>query len=89
MSPPLGIATWPEIEAVTPVMAATMRAYLTQIATTLRPGSVVGAELALRCFAEFLNEHHPDITTVAAVTRAHVEAYKPWLADRPGQKVPR
>lgn len=89
MSLPLVLSTWPEIETASPTMAATMRAYLVQIATTLRPGSVVGAELALRCFAQFLNEHHPQVTTVAAVTRAHIEAYKPWLADRPEQKVPR
>jgi hypothetical protein len=31
----------------------------------------------------------PEIVSVAAVTRRHIEDYKPWLAARPGQKVAR
>ena len=89
MSAPERLATWPQIEASAPVMAATMRRYLQQVACSLRPGSVSGIELGLRGFAGFLLEAHPEVTTVAAVTRAHVEAYKPWLAARPGQRVPR
>jgi hypothetical protein len=89
VSAPLALVTWEEIEAAAPVMAATMRRYLQQIACSLRPGSVTGVELGLRSFAGFLLETHPDVTTVAAVTRAHIEAYKPWLAARPGQRVPR
>jgi site-specific recombinase XerD len=89
VSAPERLATWPQIEAAAPVMAATMRRYLQQIACSLRPGSVTGVELGLRSFAGFLLETHPDVTTVAAVTRAHIEAYKPWLAARPGQRVPR
>ena len=83
MSAPLALATWPQIEAAAPVMAATMRRYLQQIACSLRPGSVTGVELGLRSFAGFLLEAHPEVTTVAAVTRTHIEAYKPWLAARP------
>jgi hypothetical protein len=86
---PLALATWDKIEASAPVMAATMRRYLQEIACSLRPGSVAGVELGLRAFAGFLLEAHPEVTTVAAVTRAHIEAYKPWLAARPGQRVPR
>src|SRR4051812_31341551 len=89
MSVPLALATWDEIEQSAPVMAATMRAYSQQVACSLRPGSVVGVELGLRAFAGFLLEAHPDVTTVAAVTRAHIEGYKPWLAARPGQRVAR
>src|SRR3954469_13441490 len=89
MSLPLALATWDEIEAAAPVLAATMRAYSQQVACSLRPGSVVGVELGLRAFAGFLLEAHPDVTTVAAVTRAHIEGYKPWLAARPGQRVAR
>ena len=55
----------------------------------LRPGSVVGADLALRSFAAFLVECAPDVHTVADVVRWHVEDYKPWLASRPGQNKPR
>jgi site-specific recombinase XerD len=48
--------------------------------------SVRGADLALRSFATFLVEQHPEITTVPAVTRVHVEDYKPWLIVRPGRR---
>ena len=41
---------WAELEPAVPQVAATMRRYLTQIGCVLRPGSVGGADLALRCF---------------------------------------
>jgi hypothetical protein len=44
---------WAELEAAVPRVAATMRRYLAQIGCVLRPGSVGGADLALRCFAAF------------------------------------
>ena len=47
------------------------------------------ADLALRSFAAFLLEVAPDVTSIAQVTRRHVEDYKPWLAARPGQNNPR
>ena len=89
MSGPLLLPRWDEFAAQRPALTATMRRYLTQIACTLRPGSVNGADLALRCFMAFLTQCHPEIDSVAAVTRHHIEDYKPWLAARPGQKVAR
>jgi len=80
---------WAELEAAVPQVAATMRRYLTQIGCVLRPGSVGGADLALRCFAAFLVETVPEVTSIAQVTRRHIEDYKPWLAARPGQNKPR
>src|SRR6185312_11706185 len=44
--------------------------------------------LALRSFAAFLAEAAPQITSLAAVTRRHIEEFKPWLAARPGQNKP-
>jgi site-specific recombinase XerD len=85
MSLPIAFPTWDEIDAAAPQLAATMRAYLTQVATTLRPGTVRGADLGLRCFAQFLIEEHPEVTAVAQVRRTHIEDYKPWIADRPGR----
>ncbi len=85
MSAPARYLTWDEIEQPAPVLAETMRAYLRQIACTLRPASVNNAGQALRSFAEFLLTTSPGILTTAAVTRAHIEAYKPWLADRTGR----
>jgi site-specific recombinase XerD len=93
--PPLGVngmgalAGWADLEAAAPQVAATMRRYLTQISCVLRPGSVGGADLALRCFAAFLAQAAPEVTSIAQVTRRHIEDYKPWLAARPGQNKPR
>lgn len=80
---------WAELEAAIPQVTATMRRYLTQIGCVLRPGSVGGADLALRCFAAFLTQAAPEVTAIAQVTRRHIEDYKPWLAARPGQNKPR
>jgi hypothetical protein len=89
VSAPERLASWPQIEASAPVMAATMRRYLEQIACSLRPGSVHNADQALRAFAGFLHEATPEVVTVAAVTRGHIQAYKPWLAARVGRDGPR
>jgi site-specific recombinase XerD len=65
-----------------------MRRYLAQIGCVLRPGSVSGADLALRSFAAFLAQTAPEVSYLAQVTRRHIEDYKPWLAARPGQNKP-
>src|SRR5438067_344254 len=83
------LAAWADLEPALPQITATMRRYLTQIGCVLRPGSVGGADLALRCFAGFLIENAPEVTSTAQVTRRHIEDYKPWLARRPGQNKPR
>ena len=89
MSGPLLLPTWEQLAGTKPQVVATMRRYLQQIACVLRPGSVTGAELALRSFAAFLAETAPEVTSNADVVRRHVEDYKPWLAARPGQNRPR
>jgi site-specific recombinase XerD len=89
VSGPLLLPTWEQLEAQAPAVVASMRRYLDQIACSLQPGSVMCADLALRCFATFLTKEAPEVASVAEVTRRHVEDYKPWLAARPGQKVPR
>ena len=83
------LPAWADLEPAVPQIAATMRRYLTQIGCVLRPGSVSGADLALRSFAAFLAETAPEVTSTAQVTRRHIEDYKPWLAARPGQNKPR
>ena len=77
------LPAWAELEPALPQIAATMRRYLTQIGCVLRPGSVSGADLALRSFAAFLAETAPEVTSTAQVTRRHIEDYKPWLAAPP------
>ncbi len=79
------LPTWDQLDAAIPQVVATMRRYLVQIAAVLRPGSVGGADLALRSFAAFLTEQAPDLRTLDQINRRHVEDYKPWLAARPGQ----
>lgn len=62
-----------------------MRRYLRQMACSLRPRSVGGVDLALRCFVAFLLETDSDVVSGASVRREHIEDYKPWLARRPGR----
>ena len=82
------LPAWADLEPALPQVTATMRRYLTQIGCVLRPGSVNGIDLGLRCFAGFLAGTAPEVTCVAQVTRRHIEDYKPWLALRPGQNKP-
>ena len=88
MSGPL-LPDWEQLTGAIPGIAAPMRRYLEQVACVLRPGSVSGADLALRSFAAFLTQAMPEVTCLAQVTRRHIEDYKPWLAARPGQNKPR
>ena len=89
MSGPLLLPTWAQLAVDKPLLVETMRRYLQQIGCVLRPGSVTGADLALRSFAAFLVQNTPEVMSTAEVVRRHVEDYKPWLAARPGQNKPR
>ncbi|CAN5832390.1 hypothetical protein BH23ACT1_BH23ACT1_07560 [soil metagenome] len=72
-----------EWERIPERMAATMRTYLGQCALTQRPATTTRNEAALRELGVFLAEHAPEIGCVAEITRAQMEAYKVWLAERP------
>ena len=74
------LPAWADLEPAVPQITATMRRYLIQIGCVLRPGSVGGADLALRAFAGFLAQTVPEVASIAQVTRRHIEDYKPWLA---------
>jgi site-specific recombinase XerD len=86
---PALLPDWQQLEKSIPQITGSMRRYLEQVACVLRPGSVSGADLALRSFAAFLAEAPSPVSSLAQVTRRHVEAFKPWLAARPGQNKPR
>jgi site-specific recombinase XerD len=86
---PALLPDWQQLEKAIPQITGSMRRYLEQVACVLRPGSVSGADLALRSFAAFLAEAPSPVSSLAQVTRRHVEAFKPWLAARPGQNKPR
>lgn len=76
------LETWADLEPAAPTMVATMRAYLAQIDSVLRPSSVRAADQALRTFATFSTGTHPSVTSVAQLQRVHVEDYKRWLMTR-------
>jgi site-specific recombinase XerD len=86
---PALLPAWEQLEEAVPAVTVPMRRYLEQIACVLRPGSVSGADLALRSFAAFLAGAPSPAISLAQVTRRHVEDFKPWLAARPGQNKPR
>ena len=88
-SRPALLPGWAQIEEVIPAITVPMRRYLEQVACVLRPGSVSGADLALRSFAAFLADASSPATSLAGIARRHVEDFKPWLAARPGQNKPR
>jgi integrase len=77
---------WNELAAKRPELVATMRRYLDQITLSLRPGSVETIDTTLRLFAECVVADHPEVTSAATVSRVHIEAFKPWLAARPGRR---
>jgi site-specific recombinase XerD len=89
VSGPALLPDWEQLTGTIPQITAPMRRYLEQVACVLRPGSVSGADLALRSFATFLTQAAPEVICLTAVTRRHIEDYKPWLAARPGQNKPR
>jgi len=67
-------------------LTETIDDYLAQISLSLRASSVYGARGVLRRFNGFLADENPDVTGAADLGRAHIEAYKSWLAGRPGRK---
>jgi site-specific recombinase XerD len=73
------------MSTVAPQVTSTMRRYLVQLTTFLSPRSVEVADQTLRQFARWITTC-TDITVVADIERRHVEDYKVWLADQPGQK---
>lgn len=78
--------TWETLAVSAPTLTATMRRYLSQLALSLRPGSVALIDTTLRMFAGYLQTHHPEITTAAATRRTHIEGYKAYLNARPGYR---
>ena len=79
-------ATWAQLASGAPTLVATVQRYLTQLALSLRPGTVRNAEATLREFATFLASEDAAVGSAAAVERRHIEAYKRWLAERPAAR---
>jgi hypothetical protein len=77
---------WAHVAAVAPTLAQTMRRYLEQLTLSLRPSSVAVIDTTLRQLAGMLIAGHPEVSCVADIGRAHIEAFKTWLATRPGYR---
>jgi integrase len=69
-----------------PVMVATIRRYLNQLAVSSRPSTVAATSDALRFLAGQATRDDPDLKSIAGLERCHIEAHKTWLAARPGKK---
>ncbi|GAA0914214.1 hypothetical protein GCM10009558_101330 [Virgisporangium aurantiacum] len=80
---------WQQLATAIPDIVAPMRRYLQQLAAILRPGSVSGADQALRSLAAFLAEQAPEVRFIADIRRRHIEDFRTWLAARPGYRTPR
>jgi hypothetical protein len=70
-SAPAADSRWADIAARAPRLAATMHAYLDQMALSLRPSSVDAVELALRSLASYLTTEHR-VRAVRSVQRRHI-----------------
>lgn len=77
---------WVLIDAAAPVLAATMLAYIDQIAVSMRPSTVTAVGLDLRAFAGFLIDHDPALGCAGDIERSHVEAFKIWQRAQPGRR---
>jgi integrase len=78
--------SWEDIAHQAPKMAATMTAYLDQLAVSSRPATVEAASLALRQFAAHVTRMDLTCVSVSAIERRHVESYKVALMARPGRR---
>jgi site-specific recombinase XerD len=76
---------WADTARRAPVMVATMASYLDQLGASARPTTVAATEQMLRHFAGQVTEADPTCTAMADVERRHIEAFKLWLAARPGK----
>ena len=77
---------WKRLEEQVPVMSATMRRYLAQLAVSMRPASVALIDTTLRHLASYLAEHHPEVIAVTEIRRTHIEGFKTWMNSRPGYR---
>jgi site-specific recombinase XerD len=80
---------WDQLAVTVPDVVAPMRRYLQQLSVILRPGSVSGADLALRSLAAFLAEQASEVRFIADIRRHHVEDFRTWLAGRSGYRTAR
>jgi len=78
MMPRPAAAPWPQ-----PAMQAAVERWLSECRGTDRPGTRYGLRLALRRFALWIAECHPEVEGFGALTRDHVVAFLGDLARSP------
>jgi integrase len=86
LSPSSRSAHWDQLATRAPQLVATLRRYLTQVAVSMRPGSVALIDTTLRHLAVYLTNHHPDIGAAAEIRRTHIEGFKTFLTSRVGYR---
>jgi integrase len=85
-SPSSRVGHWDTLGAQAPVLVATLRRYLTQIALSMRPGTVALIDTTLRHLADYLTRHHPELAGAADIRRTHIEGFKTFLNSKPGYR---
>jgi len=61
-------AHWDQLAVTAPELVTTMRRYLAQLGMSLRPGSVALIDTSLRHLADYLSEHHDQVSSTTEVT---------------------
>jgi site-specific recombinase XerD len=65
-----------------PVIRAAMLRYLNALSTTRRPKTVTERAACFVVFTQWLGEHDPHVTSLRQLTRAHLEDFLIWHANR-------
>jgi site-specific recombinase XerD len=76
---------WARIAAAHPRLVVTSTRYLEQVGLSLSQASVTVNDATLRMFCCYLVDAQPHVDGFAAVGRTEIEAFKLWLARRPGR----
>ncbi len=75
--PPVSVTGW---TVVAPAFAGSARRYIDQVTLSLRPNTVKHIEHDLRAFGTWLAQNYPQVASCSELERAHIEAYKTWMA---------
>ena len=65
-----------------PEIRQSMLSYLEARQAVVKARTIRNRAGDLACFGEFLSDRYPDMTSLAALERAHIEAYCAWLPTR-------
>jgi integrase/recombinase XerD len=79
---PVSVTGW---SVVAPGLADAARRYVAQVELSLRPATVKHIEHDLREFGTWLAGAYPEVASCADLERRHIEAYKAWVAAKPGR----